>query len=343
MKRGTFLWIAACFCTIVAVSCTFDWIKPSYWLSHSRADHFREKSRNDAWPSVDVEEAAFQRNIENWLQRTGSSSVDPLHKMLLRLLNDGLTRSSSKQKVFDDDAAAEYEDRSAFSKATRDSLKRLEKWLRHDVLQSPSPDETAAAPLSFSRSQTWGHLGVRKLPTHYVVVVEIPGIPANKIHVTVAKDTVSIKGTHDICLKKPAEVAAAGKAAPDAAFVLIDDKNAFNGGGGGGGGDHENPKKKQPESAETDKETRKDTFNATECAEADSICMERHVDRTFKIPPDVNHERVSAKLQDGILLLIMERTEGFEKEVPVVEQRTSFVDKLKETAESIKEKIHPDL
>ena len=132
----------------------------------------------------------------------------------------------------------------------------------------------------------WGHLQVRKFPHHYLVVAEVPGIPKEKLHVTVGKDLVTIKGMHDICIPKP---------------VIS--------------------------TASAEKEKVKD------------ICIERSIEKAFKIPPDVNYERVEAKIKDGILILIMERTEGFEKEVHIEEYTHGMREMIKEAGEVIREKM----
>jgi hypothetical protein len=53
----------------------------------------------------------------------------------------------------------------------------------------------------------------------------------------------------------------------------------------------------------------------------------------------VNHEKVEAKIKDGILILVMERTEGFEKEVHIEEYTHGMREMIKEAGEVIREKI----
>ena len=119
----------------------------------------------------------------------------------------------------------------------------------------------------------WNKSNFKKFAHHYMVLLEVPGIPKEKLHVTVTKDTVTVKGAHKICVKTPK-----GKETVEVEFSIPGTGESITG---------------------------------------EEICIDHRIERTFKLPPDINHEKVEAKIKDGVLMLLLERTEGFEKELKI--------------------------
>lgn len=125
---------------------------------------------------------------------------------------------------------------------------------------------------------TWNPpIRFHKLAHYYVLMVDVPGISRESLHVTITKDAIYLKGKQQMCFTeaKPG----------DASGINIETTN------------------KSSAAKESESE----------------ICTGRSIERTFRLPLDVNHEKASVKLRDGVLLLVLERTEGLERELPVSE------------------------